>query len=146
MAADVHGPIDFVLLEFTGNRLTGRAAEELLRLVDLGIIHVYDLLIVGKDQDGAPYSLDLTESADQVGGFAEFRGAQSGLLADDDIRQAADAMQPGSLAALIVYENTWAIPFVAAAREAGGELVAGMRIPAQVVIEALEELETKYPV
>ena len=101
MTADVHGPIDFVLLEFTGNRLTGRAAEELLRLVDLGIIHVYDILIVGKDQDGAPYSVDIAESPDQVGGFAEFHGAQSGLLADDDIRQAADAMQPGSLAAIV---------------------------------------------
>lgn len=143
---DIHGPIDFVLLEFTGDRLTGRAADELLRLVDQGIVHVYDLLVVGKDQDGAPYAVDVAESSDRIGGFAEFHGAQSGLLADDDIRQAADAMQPGTLAALIVYENTWAIPFVAAAREAGGELVAGARIPAQDVIDALEELETKRPV
>ena len=69
--------------------------------------------------------------------------AQSGLLADEDIEQAAGALQPGTLAALIVYENTWAVPFVAAARQAGGELVAGARIPAQDVMEALEELETK---
>ena len=140
---DVHGPVDFVLLEFTGNRLTGRAAEELLNLVDLGIVHVYDILIVGKDEGGGAYAVDLAEGSDQVGGFAEFQGARSGILADDDLRQAADAMEPGTLAALIVYENTWAIPFVAAARESGGELIAGGRIPAQDVMDALESVEAK---
>jgi hypothetical protein len=143
--ADVHGPVDFVLIEFTGNRLTGRAAEELLSLVDRGIVHVYDVLIVGKDESGSAYSVDLAEAADQVGGFADLQGARSGILADDDLRQAAGAMEPGTLAALIVYENTWAIPFVAAARESGGELIAGGRIPAQDVMDALEDLDVKEP-
>jgi hypothetical protein len=142
-AADVHGPIDFALVEFTGDRLTGRAADELLRLVDQGVVHIYDLLVMGKDRNGVPYVVDLGESSDRVGGFAELHWAQSGLLADEDLEQAAGAMRPGTLAALIVYENTWAVPFVAAAREAGGELIAGARIPAQDVMEALEELETK---
>jgi Family of unknown function (DUF6325) len=142
-AADVHGPVDFVLLEFTGNRLTGRAAEELLSLVDRGIVHVYDVLVVGKDENGAAYAVDLAEAADQVGGFADLQGARSGILADDDLQQAAGAMVPGTLAALIVYENTWAIPFVAAARESGGELVAGGRIPAQDVMDALEALDAR---
>jgi hypothetical protein len=143
--ADVHGPVDFVLLEFTGNRLTGRAADELLSLVDRGIVHVYDVLIVGKDENGAAYSVDLAEAADQVGHFADLQGARSGILADDDLRQAADAMEPGTLATLIVYENTWAIPFVAAARESGGEMIAGGRIPAQDVMDALEDLDVKEP-
>ena len=95
--ADVHGPIDYVLLEFTGNKLTG--------------------------------------------GFADLSGARSGLLADDDLAAAAAAMEPGTLAALIVYENTWAIPFVAAALESGGQLIAGGRIPAQDVMEVLDALE-----
>jgi hypothetical protein len=142
---DVHGPVDFVLIEFTGNRLTGRAAEELLSLVDRGIVHVYDVLIVGKDESGAAYAVDLAEAADQVGGFADLQGARSGILADDDLRQAAGVMEPGTLAALIVYENTWAIPFVAAARESGGELIAGGRIPAQDVMDALEDLDVKEP-
>lgn len=140
--ADVHGPIDFVLLEFTGNRLTGRAAEELVQLVDRGIIHVYDIMIVGKDAEGAVYAVDLAESSDQAGGFTDLAGARSGLLADDDLREAAGAMQPGTLAALIVYENTWAIPFVAAALESGGTLIAGGRIPAQDVMEVLDALES----
>src|SRR3954447_20174265 len=141
-AADVHGPVDFVLIEFTANRLTGRAAEELLSLVDRGIVHVYDVLVVGKDESGAAYSVDLAESADQVGGFADLQGARSGILADDDLQEAAGAMEPGTLAALIVYENTWAIPFVAAARESGGTLIAGGRIPAQDVMEVLDALES----
>ena len=140
--ADVHGPIDYVLLEFTGNRLTGRAAEELVHLVERGIIHVYDIMIVGKDADGAAYAVDLAESSGQAGGFADLEGHQTGLLADDDLREVAGAMQPGTLAALIVYENTWAIPFVAAALESGGTLIAGGRIPAQDVMEVLDALET----
>ena len=139
---DVHGPVDFVLIEFTGNRLTGRTAEELVNLVDRGIIRLFDLLIVGKAEDGSTYGVELSDSAvDQIGAYAGLTWARSGLLSEDDMREAATAMQPGSLAALIVYENLWAIPFVAAAREAGGELVAAGRIPAQDVIDALADLE-----
>ena len=142
---DVHGPVDFVLLEFPDDRLKGRAADELLALVDQGIITVYDVLIVGKDQAGGTYGVDLAEvaAAERLGGFAQLAGARSGLLTDEDMHQAAEAMEPGRLAALIVYENTWAIPFVAAAREAGGELVAGARLPAQDVMDALEAMESR---
>src|SRR5215208_1267003 len=122
---DVHGPIDFLLIEFTGDRLTGRAADELLSLVERGIVHVYDVMIVGKDAEGGIYAVDMAESAGHAGDFAALAGAQSGLLADDDLREAAAAMQPGTLAALIIYENTWAIPFVAAALESGGTMIAG---------------------
>lgn len=140
--ADVHGPVDFVVIEFTENRLTGRTAQELVNLIDRGIIRLYDLLIVGKAEDGSIYGVELSESAtDRVGGFAELSWARSGLLSDDDMREAANAMRPGTLAALIVFENTWAIPFVAAAREASGELIAGGRIPAQDVMDALDALE-----
>ena len=145
-AADVHGPIDYVLLEFTGNRLTGRAAEELVSLVDRGIVHVYDVMVVGKDANGSVYVVDLAASSGQAGGFAALDGARSGILGEDDaLREVAGAMQPGTLAALIVYENTWAIPFVAAALEAGGQLLAGGRIPAQDVMEVLDALESLEP-
>jgi hypothetical protein len=140
---DVYGPIDFVLIEFTGDRLTGRAAEALLDLVERGIVRVFDILIVGKNDDGTIYAMDLAESsADAVGGFAELAGARSGLLSDDDMREAASAMEPGTLAVLIMYENSWAIPFIAAARESGGEMIASARIPAQDVMDALDALES----
>jgi len=139
---EVHGPIDYVLLEFTGNKLTGRAAEELVNLVERGIVHVYDVLLVGKDANGSTYMVDLAEQSGQAGGFADLAGARSGILAEDDLLEVAGAMQPGTLAAAIVYENTWAIPFVAAALESGGQLIAGGRIPAEDVMEALDALES----
>ena len=138
---EVHGPIDFILMEFSADRLTGGAAEALLDLVDAGIIALYDVLVVGKTDDGSTYALDLVEDADQVGGFADLAGHRSGLLTDEEMHDAAATMQPGTLAVLIVYENTWAVPFVAAVMEAGGELIAGARIPAPAVMDALDALE-----
>jgi hypothetical protein len=138
---DVHGPIDFILMEFSADRLTGGAAEALLELVDTGIIALYDVLVVGKADDGSVYALDLAEDASQVGGFADLAGVRSGLLTDEEMHEAAATMQPGTLAVLIVYENTWAVPFVAAAMESGGQLIAGARIPAPAVIDALDALE-----
>lgn len=141
-AADVHGPIDFVLLEFQEDRLAGGAAQALLDVVDKGIVTLYDVLVVGKAEDGSVYAIDLDAAADQVGTFVELSWVRSGLLTDDDMRDAAAAMAPGTVAVLIVYENTWAVPFVAAARASGGELVASARIPAQDVMDALDALET----
>ena len=126
---DVHGPIDFVLIEFSGDRLTGGGAQALLDLIDRGIIELYDVLVLGKDVDGSVYAVDLEETTEQLGGFGTLAWVRSGLLTEDDMREAAGALEPGRLAVLIVYENTWAKPFVAASREAGGELIASARIP-----------------
>ena len=138
----VYGPIDFILLEFPGDRPTGPAASALLDLVDAGIVRIYDLVVVRKESDGSFSGLDLNDlDADHLGGFSAFAGARSGLLDDDDLQQAADAIEPGATAALIVYENSWAIPFVAAARGAGAEVVARERIPADVVMDVLDQLD-----
>ena len=140
--AEVHGPIDFVLIEFSADRLTGRVAETILDLVDRDIVRIFDVVVVGKNLDGTTYEVDLGDTAvGQAAGLAGLAWARSGLLSEDDMREAAGAMERGTLAALVVYENTWAIPLVAAAREAGGELVAGARIPAQNVTDVLDELE-----
>ena len=138
---DVHGPIDFVLMEFAADRLTGRAAQALLDLVEKGTVTLYDVLVIGKADDGSVYAVDMAENDEQVGGFTELAWVRSGLLSEDDMREAAGAMAPGTLAVLVVYENTWAVPFVAAAREAGGELIASARIPAQDVMDALDALD-----
>lgn len=136
--ADVHGPIDYVLLEFAGGHPLDEAATALLTLVDQGVVALYDLVAIRKEDDGTFSGIAL----DELGGsFAAFAGARSGLLGDEDLAEAAEALEPGTVAALIVYENTWAIPFVDAARRAGGQMVATARIPAQDVIEALDALE-----
>ena len=139
MTTDVHGPIDFVLLEFAGDKLTGEPAKALADLIDRGVVRLYDLMVVSKELDGSIRELEISESS--AGGFNVFAGARSGLLGDDDVSQAAAAMEPGTVAALIIYENAWAKPFVAAVRNSGGELIASTRIPAPVVMEALDNLE-----
>ncbi|MFG1998590.1 DUF6325 family protein [Spirillospora sp. NPDC048911] len=142
MAVDVHGPIDFLLIEFPGDRLTGTTARALMDLVDRGLVRIFDLLVIGKNPDGSVAMLDLeSPTAAELGGFAEFAGARSGLLGGEDVHEAAAAMRPDTVAALIVYENTWAVPFVAAARENGGEVVASARIPATDVMDALDALD-----
>jgi hypothetical protein len=139
---DVHGPIDFVLIEFKGDRLNGEAGAALLDLVDAGTIRIWDLLIVTKNDDGSVQGINIEDlDNEHLGSFTAFVGAQSGLLGDDDVNEAGNALEPGTVAALIVYENSWAIPFVKAARGAGAEVVATARIPADVVIEVLEAAE-----
>jgi hypothetical protein len=140
-SAELHGPVDFVLLEFPRDKLTGEASQALLDLVERGVIRLYDLLVISKNEDGSVEVLELGDPSG-VDGFAYFSGARSGLLGDDDVDEASSAMRPGTVAALIVYENSWAIPFVAAARNSGGELIASARIPAPVVMEALEAMDS----
>jgi hypothetical protein len=105
------------------------------------VIRLFDLLVVSKSDDGLVEVLELTDPLAEGGGFHYFAGASSGMLGEDDVREAAEALSPGTVAALIVYENTWAAPLVAAVRSSGGELVASARIPAADVIAALDALE-----
>ena len=139
-ATTEHGPIDFVLLEFPRDQLTGEAGPALLDLVERGLIRLYDLMVISKDADGSVEALELTDPGG-AGGFTYFAGARSGLLGDDDVREAANAMKPNTVAALIVFENSWAAPFVTAVRGSGGDVVASGRIPASDLIDALESFE-----
>lgn len=142
-AVDVHGPVDFVLLEFPLDQLKGEAAPALIDLVERGIIRIYDLLVIAKAEDGTVEAIELTDEPGLASSFGYFSGARSGMLGDDDLQEAAEAMRPGTLGALIVYENTWAAPFVGAVMRSGGELVASARIPATDVMAALDALEAK---
>jgi uncharacterized membrane protein len=139
---EVHGPVDFVLIEFPADRLTGEAGPALVDLVERGLIRLFDLTVISKADDGSVVVLELTDPLVGDGGFSYFAGAQTGLIGDDDIRESAEAMTPGTVAALIVYENTWAVPFVGAVRNSGGELIASARIPAPDVMAALDALES----
>jgi hypothetical protein len=139
---EVHGPVDFALLEFPRDRLTGEAGQALMDLVEAGTIRLFDLLVIAKDAAGGVQVLELTDPGGPAAGFSYFAGAQSGLLGADDVQEAAAAMDPDTVAALLIYENTWAAPFVAAARRSGGELIASARIPATDIMTAVESLET----
>jgi Family of unknown function (DUF6325) len=139
---DVYGPIDFLLLEFSADKMDGSAAAALLDLVDRGVIRIYDLVVIRKEQDGSFRGVEVSDLGQHdLGGFAMFAGARSGLVGDDDIAEAGEVMTPGTAAALLVYENTWAVPFISAAASMDAKVVASARIPAEVVIEVLDQLE-----
>ena len=140
---DELGPIDIVVLAYPADApMTGEAAPLLVDLVERGIIRVLDVLFVTKNEDGTFSGFDARDLTEKgVGDFAVFEGASSGLLGDDDAAKVADEIEPGSAAVMIVYENRWAAPFVAAVRRNGGEAVAFERIPVQALIDALDELD-----
>jgi Family of unknown function (DUF6325) len=135
------GPIDYVIVEWPGRQPDGEAAPHLIDLVDRGLIRIIDLAFIAKDEDGTVARLEIADLGDEVAAFAEFEGASTGLLSEDDAGEAANALEPGTSAALLVYENLWAAPFASAVRSSGGQLVASGRIPVQDLIDALDAAE-----
>ena len=133
------GPIDYVVIEWPGRQPTGEAAPIIVDLVERGIIRVLDLAFMTKAEDGTVAGVELAEVANEVAELKVFEGASSGLLVDEDLSAAGEALEPGTSAALLVYENTWAAPLATALRRSGGQLVAGGRIPVQAVLATLEE-------
>ena len=137
------GPIDYVVLEWPGRQPeAGEVQPLLLDLVDRGIIRILDIAFVAKDEDGSVSGIELGELKQVAAAFAEFEGASSGLLGFEDLQEAAAALDPGTSAAVIVWENRWAAPVAAALRRSGGQLVASGRLPVQAVLAALDALET----
>jgi hypothetical protein len=137
------GPIDYLVVEFPGSRMTGDGLPLLVDLVDRGIIRILDLVFVKKELDGSVRGLALADlDKDGKLDLAVFEGASSGLLDHEDLDQAGGVLQPGSSAGLLVYENRWAAPFAKALRRGGGQLVASGRIPVQAVLAALDATES----
>ena len=139
---DELGPIDYLVIEFPAGKadFSGAMAAQLKRLVQRGIVRVLDLLIIMKDENGAVDASELHEvDEDQVGELRELGAELAELLSDEDVGHIAAALEPGTVAAALVFENAWAAPFASAIRHAGGQLVANGRIPMQAIIAAVEE-------
>jgi dihydroorotase-like cyclic amidohydrolase len=134
------GPIDYVVLEWPNEQPKGEVAPMILELVDRGIIRVLDVALMVKGDDGSVAALDLGE-VDGDSGFEVFEGASSGLLSQEDLEEAAQALRPGTSAAVLVWENRWAAPVAVALRRSGGQLVASGRISVQAVLAAVEAIE-----
>lgn len=135
------GPIDYIVIEWPGRQPTGEAAPIVVDLVERGIIRILDLAFLAKAEDGSVAGLEISELGEEVEELKVFEGASSGLLSDEDTAEAAAALEPGTSAALLVFENRWAAPFASAVRRSGGQLVASGRIPVQAVLAALEAAE-----
>ena len=135
------GPIDYLLIEWTDRQPTGEAVPYLVDLVDRGLIRILDLAFIAKGEDGSIVAIDLADVAGRAEAFAVFKGAASGLLSDDDVAEAGGALEPGTSAALLVYENRWAAPLATALRRSGAQMVASGRIPVEDVLAALDAAE-----
>jgi uncharacterized membrane protein len=136
------GPIDYLLVEWPGRQPNGEVAPHLVDLVDRGLIRILDLALIAKDEDGTVAGVELADLGDGSAELSVFEGASSGLISDDDLGEAGAALEPGTSAALLVFENTWAGPFAAAVRRSGGQLVASGRIPVQAIEAALDAAES----
>lgn len=136
---DEMGPIDYMVVEFPGSRMTGEGLPLLADLVDRGIIRILDLVFVRRELDGSVSGVALADlDSDGDLDLAVFKSAGSGLLAENDVHDAGSVLEPGSSAGILVYENLWAAPFAVAMRRSGGQLVAGGRIPVQAFLAALD--------
>ena len=133
------GPIDYIVIEWPGRQPNGAVAPLILDLVDRGLIRIIDIAFVAKDEDGTIAAIDLAELEDEA--FNQFEGASSGVMGTSDLEEAASALEPGTSAAVLVWENRWAAPVAVAIRRSGGQLVASGRIPVQALIASLDAVE-----
>ena len=140
---DEMGPIDYVVLEWPGTQPQGEVAPLIIDLVDRGIIRILDVALMAKDADGTVGAMDFGAFDGESGGFEAFEGAATGILGQEDLEEAAAALQPNSAAAVLVWENRWAAPVAVAVRKSGGQLIASGRIPVQAILASLDALEAE---
>ncbi len=136
------GPVSYLVVEFPGNKMTGEGLAALVDLVDLGIVRVLDLVFVMRDTDGSITAMELRDiDGDGELDLTVFEGASSGLLDSSDLEQAGSVLEEGASAAILVFENSWAIPFMRGIRNGGAEVVAAGYIPADDLVAALDAAE-----
>lgn len=135
------GPVDYILVEWPGRQPNGEVAPHLVDLVERGLIRILDLAFIARDVDGTIRGLEIADVGGEVAELSVFEGASSGLLSQEDLDEAGGVLEPGTSAALLVFENTWAAPFAVAVRRSGGQLVSSGRIPVQAILAALDAVE-----
>jgi len=141
-ASNALGPVSYLIVEFPGNKMTGDGLPLLVDLVDRGIIRILDLLLVMRGEDGTTAVVELSDlDGDGELDLAIFEGASSGLLGETDAADAGEAIEPGSSAAVLLFENRWATPFVQALRAGGAEVVAAGYVPQDELLTSLDAIE-----
>jgi hypothetical protein len=141
-SVDELGPVDWIVVEFPGSRFKGEIVPALEDLVNRDIVRILDLLIMKKDDDGGLEAFEISDlDSDELGSLRSYETALAMLLSADDVEAVAAAVEPGSTAAVLVWENLWAAPFGSAVRRAGGQLIASGRIPIQALLAVIEEDE-----
>ena len=138
---DEMGPIDYIVLEWPKGQPTGEAAPLIIDAHEKGIIRILDIALLAKDETGAVASVEIGTLNGDGGGLSDFEGASTGLIGQDELDDAAEVLEPGTFAAVLVWENRWAAPIATAIRRSGGQLVAAGHIPVQAILAQLDALE-----
>jgi uncharacterized protein DUF6325 len=133
------GPVEYLILGFPGNNFTGQIVPELAKLIESGLVRIIDLTFITKDADG---QVDVVEydAVEELAAFAGLDAEVGGILTDEDVAYAAQALEPNTSAALLIWEDTWATPFAVAVRNANGVILEGARIPREIIEEAIGAL------
>jgi len=126
------GPVEYIILGFPGNNFTGQIVPELAKLIDGGLVRIIDLTFIMKDADGQVEVVEY-DAVEELAAFAGLDAEVGGILTDEDVAYAAEALEPNSSAALLIWEDTWAAPFAAAVRNANGVILEGARIPREII-------------
>jgi hypothetical protein len=141
---DELGPVDWIVVEFPGSRFNGQIVPALADLVERDLVRVLDLLVLKKDDDGSLEAFELSDLDEgEIGELRTYESELAMLLSEEDVNSLAAAIEPGSSAGVLVWENTWAAPFASAVRRSGGQLVASGRIPTQALLAAIEADENE---
>jgi hypothetical protein len=137
---DELGTIDYVVIEFPADKqnFSGEVAQRLEELIERKLVRIFDLVLIEKGTDGSFRAIEIDELEDDGNPLRAYEAEVASLLAEADLANIADAIEPGSIAAVLVWENSWSAPFASAVRHAGGQLVASGRIPVQAIIAALD--------
>jgi hypothetical protein len=144
---DSMGPVDYLVVEFPDARVTGDVLARLVDLVDQRVVRILDLVFLRKEPDGSVVGMEIADvDGDGELDLLVLEGAASGLVGSDDLEEAAAVIGPGSAAAIVIYENVWAIPFATALRRVGAELVSSGRIPVAALLDSLDAVEAGEPV
>jgi hypothetical protein len=143
---DTMGPVDYIVVEFPDTKVPKDVLPRLVDLVDQGTVRILDLAFLRKEADGSVAGLEVRELGEGEMDLRVFEGAASGLFGGDDLNEVAAVIEPGRAAAVVLYENLWAIPFASALRRAGAQLVASQRIPVAALLDALDAVEAAKPV
>ena len=133
------GPVEYLILGFPGNMFTGQIVPELAKLIDSGLVRIIDLTFIMKDADGVVQVVEY-DAVEELAAFAGLDAEVGGILTDEDVAYAAEALEPNTSAALLIWEDTWATPFAVAVRNANGVILEGARIPREIIEEAVGAL------
>ena len=136
------GPVEYLILGFPGNMFTGQIVPELAKLIDSGLVRIIDLTFIMKDADGAVQVVEY-DAVEELAAFAGLDAEVGGILTDEDVAYAAEALEPNTSAALLIWEDTWATPFAVAVRNANGVILEGARIPREIIEEAVGALNRR---